>query len=485
MAIVIISAVLAALISVNWVYFKVLRIAKDKNLVDNPDARKLQKVPVPVMGGIAIFLGLISGVLTGSAVNGILGGSVTPLLPVICAMVLMLYIGALDDIEGLTPISRLVIEILAILGIIFGSGSCIDNFHGLWGIYQISWWIAVPLTVFAGVGILNAMNMIDGVNGLSSGLCIVCSSLFGTLFIIAGDTSNAVLAFTLAASLLPFMVHNVFGLRSRMFIGDAGTMVMGLLMTWFVICVLRNDTPIAAFAAEHNIGLVAVCLAILAVPVFDTLRVMSVRILHKKSPFHPDKTHLHHVFIRVGVSHFITAHTEILIDLIIVGAAVIAICLGASPDLQLYIVIAVAFVLVCGTYAFIRHHANHHTKFMHKLSHFSVKTHLGRKSWWQKITQFLDAPEGDVIEESEHNEHLARKFEHSDPTNFKQRDRSLIMDYIKGKAEVHVTDIKAFSGADRLRVEPILFEFEQEGLIVVVSRSEWGAPLIVCTPSEY
>ena len=108
-------------------------------------------------------------------------------------MATMLYIGTIDDIEGLSPLYRIIMEILAVLVLIYGSGMCIDNFNGLWGINQIPWAIAVPLTVFAGVGIINAINMIDGVNGLSSGICIDCSLYFGANFFHLGDIPNSVL----------------------------------------------------------------------------------------------------------------------------------------------------------------------------------------------------------------------------------------------------------------------------------------------------
>lgn len=286
-AITIVAAAIAAFIAVHWIYFKILCIAKDKNLVDNPDARKLQKTPIPVMGGIAVFFGVAFGIMAGYTAGGMLGVDYDIiLLPVLAAMVVMLYVGALDDIRGLSPLSRLVIESLTMVGLIYAGGGCIDTFHGLWGIGSFSWWIAVPLTIFVGVGIINAVNMIDGVNGLSSTLCLLSSGLYGIVFLKSGDVANATLAFSMAAALVPFMIHNIFGLRSRMFIGDAGTMVMGLLLTWFTISLLKSDSPITFYEDANNVNLIAFALAVLCVPVFDTLRVMTMRMVRKKSPFH-------------------------------------------------------------------------------------------------------------------------------------------------------------------------------------------------------
>lgn len=408
---------ITSLMAVSWIYFKVLKIAKEKNLVDNPDARKLQKSPIPVVGGIAVFFGVIFGLLAGVvmyyAFNQDITGSIsvfttTRLLPVVLAMSIMLYTGAVDDILGLSPKSRFVIEILVILGMVYSSGGCVDSFHGLWGIEDFSWYWGVPLTVLAGVGIINAINMVDGVNGLSSGLCMTCCLLFGFMFLSVGDITNAILAFIMVASLLPFFVHNVFGNTSRMFIGDAGTMVIGSLMIWFVISALRSDAYLQAFGSNYS--MVAMVLAILSVPVADTLRVMTMRILRGRSPFSPDKTHLHHAFVGIGISHSITALSEVLINFAVVGIWYISARLGAPLHCQLYTVVLVAAVLVWGTYGFLLHEKKSTSRKALWLRGFSPKTHFGSKEWWQRITYHLDAPEFDEVERKNLRERLERKF---------------------------------------------------------------------------
>lgn len=482
-AITIIVAALSALIAVNWVYFKILRIAKDKGLVDNPDARKLQKEPVPVMGGIAVFFGVAFGIMAGYTVGGMLGVDYEIiLLPILAALVVMLYVGALDDIRGLSPLSRLLIETLTMIGLIYAGGGCIDTFHGLWGIESFSWCFAVPLTIFVGVGIINAVNMIDGVNGLSSTLCVLSSGLYGMVFLQSGDVANATLAFSMTAALLPFMAHNIFGSRSRMFIGDAGTMVMGLLLTWFTICLLKSDSPIAFYDNAKNVNLIAFALAVLSVPVFDTLRVMTVRMLKKQSPFHPDKTHLHHIFINVGVSHFITTISEALIMIVVVAVWIISVMLGVSIDWQLYIVLLAAAIFVWGTYIILRYHANHHTKFLHWIVNFSVKTHLGRKEWWKYITARLDAPEDRLCEKDNKAEKRSIVVASGDPYDLMEYDRKKVLDFMKGRAEVMVYDIVENSGANSIFVNAILENEILLGTIRVIKRDANGAPTIVAIP---
>lgn len=409
--------VVVSLLAVRWVYFKILKIAKEKNLVDNPDARKLQKVPVPVVGGLAVFFGLLFGLLCGITMMNIFAGdigmlsgivSVNRLLSIVLGMSIMLYVGCMDDIMGLSPKARFLIEILVILGLIYSSGISVNSLHGLWGIDDIPSVVAVPLTIFAGVGIINAINMVDGVNGLSSGLCITCSMLFGLQFFCIGDYVNAVLAFSIASSLFLFFIHNVFGNQSRMFIGDAGTMVMGVLMTWFVMCSMHDAGR--GMILDYAYCPTAMVVAILSVPVADTLRVMTMRVFHGKSPFSPDKTHLHHAFVGIGVSHSITALSEILIDVIVVAIWYLSVRLGAPLHCQLYTVVLVAAILVWGTYAFLVHEQNSNSRIARWLRGFSPKTHLGSTEWWQRLTYRLDSPEFDEHERKNLRERLERKF---------------------------------------------------------------------------
>lgn len=377
-------------LSVNWIYFKILKIAKKKDIVDNIEHRKLQKEPVPVMGGIAVFFGWIAGIAIYLAWGHGTEGEMTSLAVLICSLVLMLYFGAMDDAMGLSPLLRAVMEMLVMLIIIKANGCYITHLGGLWGVQELSPWTGVPLTVVSGVGIINAINMIDGVNGLSSGMCIVCGCIFGTVFLLNGDQTNAVLAYGMAASLLPFLLHNVFGKTSKMFIGDAGTMVMGLLMTWFTISLLSKDPLDSQIPTNYN--MVAFALAVLSVPVFDTLRVMTVRMVNGRSPFSPDKGHLHHLYIAVGVSHLATALCEIASNVLIVGCWWITAKNGASADVQLYVVICAALLLVWGMYAFLFYHAKHNTAVRHWLERHGVSRHLGQTSWWLKIRNWLDAP---------------------------------------------------------------------------------------------
>ena len=315
------------------------------------------------------------------------------LAPVFMAMVVMLYVGWMDDILSISSRTRACIEVMVILGMCLSTNGCVDSLHGLWGVGQFSLFIAVPLTLIAGVGIINAINMIDGVNGLSSGLCMWMSFIFGFALLQSGDVADAVLAFCMTAALIPFWLHNVFGRSSKMFIGDSGTMVLGVLMAWFVIQILRHDTVIW-WTEIKEVSLVAFCLAVLAVPVADTIRVMIGRIRKGKSPFSPDKTHLHHIFINFGMSHAITTATIVGIDILIAVLWYFSYkVLGWSQEAQFYLVVFLGVVLVWGTYSVMWLIEKKNPALKEKMASASLAHTIEGREWWHVIQRWLDAPE--------------------------------------------------------------------------------------------
>lgn len=373
-----------ALLLVGWIHPRLVKIALLKNIVDNPDARKLQRTPVPVLGGVAVFFGVVIAIGCMSSVVDCSG------LPVvIMAMMAMLYTGTMDDILSLSPGLRFVIEIVVVLLLIFVGGYCIDDFHGLWNIGRFSYWYAVPLTVVAAVGIINAINLVDGVNGLSSGYCIMACLIFGTLFFVAGEAPMTILAAVSVGALIPFFLHNVFGKTSKMFIGDGGTLVMGVVMSVFVIVILQNGSRVAAYV-NPNVGLVPFTLAVLSVPVFDTLRVMSTRILKGTSPFRPDKTHLHHMFIDLGCSHVATTLAILGVNMFVVLCWWALEASGFSIAVQLYAVIAVSLLVTSGLYHFMQWHICRDTRFMRAMRRLGYKTHISRTGIFFWLQQVMD-----------------------------------------------------------------------------------------------
>lgn len=373
-----------AFIATLWVHPKVLKIAILKNLVDNPDERKLQRRPVPVMGGLAVFFGIVVGICSSQTVFFSPGVFV-----LISAMVIMLYVGTIDDILSLSPYTRFAVEIAVVAFIMLVNNNGINNFWDLWGINEISMWIAAPLTIFAAVGIINAVNLIDGVNGLSSGFCFMACVLFAIIFFISGNTVMMILATSAAGAIIPFFLHNVFGYNTRMFIGDGGTLVIGTMMSMFVINILRSGS-LSANLAANGVGLIPFTLAVLAVPVFDTLRVMSARILRGTSPFNPDKTHLHHLFLEIGFSHIGTTVSILSLNFLVIVAWFVAYKLGASVDVQLYVVLSLSVLITFVFYKFTEKRLKSNSKWLKFLQSIGHLLQIEKKGLWQYLQKFID-----------------------------------------------------------------------------------------------
>lgn len=380
----IIIPALLAFLGTLWIHPKVLKIAVMKDLVDNPSARKLQRRPVPNMGGAAVFFGIIIGLCSSQAM---FDSPKTFMLT--AAMLIMLYVGIMDDILNLTPTIRFAIEILIICWLMYVNGASLNCFHGLWGLGCIPEYISIPLTIFSCVGIINAINLIDGVNGLSSGFCFMASILFAIMFYRLGNTTMMIMAVSAAGAIVPFFLHNVFGHNTRMFIGDSGTLVMGTMMSMFVISLL-DQTPASFILAKKGLGLIPFELAVLAIPVFDTLRVMSTRIMHGKSPFHPDKTHLHHMFIDLGFSHTGTTISILSLNFAIIAAWFIAYKAGASIDLQLYIVLSLSFIFTFGLYNFSKKQLKKNGKALKVLQRIGKLVNIEKKGMWEVIQKGID-----------------------------------------------------------------------------------------------
>lgn len=373
-----------ALLGTLWVHPKVLKISIMKNLVDNPDARKLQRNPVPVMGGIAVFFGIVIGICSSQMMFN------SPnVFMLVAAMLIMLYTGTIDDIIDLSPTIRFIIEILVVLWMMYINKSSIDCFWGLWGVDTIPQWISYPLTIFASVGIINAINLIDGVNGLSSGFCFMASVMFAIIFYTTGNTVMTIIAASAAGAIIPFFFHNVFGYHTRMFIGDGGTLVMGMMMSMFTISILGQNSVCASYA-ESGLSLVAMTLAILAIPVFDTLRVMTSRIIRGTSPFHPDKTHLHHLFIELGFSHAGTTISILTINFLVVVLWFVSYKLGASIEVQLYIVIALSILTTFIFYTYANKKMKKQGKTLAFFRKIAKLLNFEKKGFWLSLQKMID-----------------------------------------------------------------------------------------------
>lgn len=387
---------IVALLTSAMVFPMALRFARKHDIVDNPNARKLQRVPVPVFGGIVVFLGVLAGwlVLMLFMKSEVLSWGLV-------AMTIMMAIGMWDDMRDLSATLRFVIEFALVGAFIAVTGVYIDDFHGLWGIHELTPWLAIPLSLVVGVGIINAVNLIDGVDGYSSGYGILACVCVAIAFWQVWNPVMVCLTVIVIGAIIPFFLHNVFGARSKMFIGDGGTLMLGTLMAVMIFCSLSSKFGLEALE-DKGMSLIAFTIAVACIPVFDTLRVMTMRILRGNSPFKPDKTHLHHLFIDMGFSHLGAALSILLINASVVLIWLLSWKLGASIDVQTYIVVALGFAVTFGFYKYMKNQQNggpvdeegypQGSKVWHIAQKVGDFTHREDKRFWRTMRDLMDGP---------------------------------------------------------------------------------------------
>lgn len=387
---------IVALLTSAIVFPVALRFARKHDIVDNPNARKLQRVPVPVFGGIVVFLGVLAGwlVLMLFMKSEVLSWGLV-------AMTIMMAIGMWDDMRDLSATLRFVIEFALVGAFIAVTGVYIDDFHGLWGIHELTPWLAIPLSLVVGVGIINAVNLIDGVDGYSSGYGILACVCVAIAFWQVWNPVMVCLTVIVIGAIIPFFLHNVFGARSKMFIGDGGTLMLGTLMAVMIFCSLSSKFGLEALE-DKGMSLIAFTIAVACIPVFDTLRVMTMRILRGNSPFKPDKTHLHHLFIDMGFSHLGAALSILLINASVVLIWLLSWKLGASIDVQTYIVVALGFAVTFGFYKYMKSQQNggpvdeegypQGSKVWHIAQKVGDFTHREDKRFWRTMRDLMDGP---------------------------------------------------------------------------------------------
>ena len=314
------------------------------------------------------------------------------------AMTVMLVLGVWDDMQNLSAILRFFVQFCIVGAYIALTGHYSHNCYGLFGIQEISPWVGIPISLVAGVGTINAINMIDGIDGYSSGYGILACSCFAVIFIIEKQTVWSSLAVIVTAALIPFFFHNVFGLKSKMFIGDGGTMMLGFLMTIFGLGALSMRRGLELEA--QGVGVIAMTLAILCIPIFDTLRVMTVRMLRGRSPFKPDKSHLHHLFIDMVFSHLGAALSILLMNMLVVFTWLLLYKKGASVEVQLYVVIVMGLAITVGFYKFMKAQQlcgpvdeegyPKGSRVWHAFQKMGEWSHREKGVLWQMMTKFVD-----------------------------------------------------------------------------------------------
>ena len=272
---------------------EIIQLAHRKKLYDIPDERKIHKAPIPRLGGLAMFMGLLVSLL--------LMAIITPqnaFQPYVISLLLIFFLGCQDDLLTMSPSKKFIGQLIAAAVLVFKGKLLITGMHGFLGLQEMNPIVSHIFTLFTIILVINAFNLIDGIDGLAGGIGLVTSIVFGIYFFINDDIAHALLAFTLAGSIAGFLVFNFH--PARIFMGDTGSMLLGLVNAILVIRFIEMAPAYGRFPLHAS---PAIGFGVLLIPLMDTLRVFSIRMLHRRSPFSPDRNHLHHILLDKGFSH--------------------------------------------------------------------------------------------------------------------------------------------------------------------------------------
>ena len=287
---------------------RILVISHKKRLYDVPDARKVHTMPVPRLGGLSFFPVILMSMFLvigfrlyfwDMDTSSLSFNMLYEYLFLFVGMTLLYLVGVCDDLVGVGYRYKFAVQIAAALLLVL-SGNWFDSFGGLFGIYSVPVWVGVPFTVFIVVYITNAINLIDGIDGLASGLCCIALSVLSVIFFLCGQYVYALLAICTLGILMPFWCYNVFGNANRghkLFMGDAGSLTLGYVISFLIIHMSVTNEVSPTLSNPYMV----IAFSTVLVPLLDVIRVVLHRLREHKNPFLPDKNHFHHKLLRTGM----------------------------------------------------------------------------------------------------------------------------------------------------------------------------------------
>jgi UDP-N-acetylmuramyl pentapeptide phosphotransferase/UDP-N-acetylglucosamine-1-phosphate transferase len=333
---------LSFLLSFVVVYFSIpsiVTVSQLKGLYDRPGHRKCHSHDIPNLGGISIFAGIVM-----SAALFINSANTNEFLLFIAGMTVLFFIGLKDDILVIDPNKKLWGEVIAILILVLLGDVRFTNLHGFMGVYELNEYAGIGLSVFVMVVIVNAFNLIDGIDGLASAIGIIISVTFGIWFYIVGYSHYAILSAAVAGSLIAFFRYNVFGGTNKIFMGDTGSLIIGFAIALLVV---RFNEINAVYQGAYSFrSAPAVSFGILIIPLFDTMRVFLIRILKGHSPFRADKNHLHHRLLLLGFTHIQTTTIIGLVNVIFILAVIAFQSVGIVSLMLINLSMAIILIII-------------------------------------------------------------------------------------------------------------------------------------------
>lgn len=315
----------------------IIKIAGLKEYIDAPDGeRKLQKTVVPTLGGIGIISAfIISYSVWGQAVT-------LESYPFFIAGLFVLFLtGIKDDLLVLSPAQKLIVQVATAILLVFGGGIVLTDFGGVFGFESVHWFIGAFFSVVILIAIINAYNLIDGIDGLAGGVGVIASGILGIWFWGANFLSLAVLSFSLSGALIGFLTFNMY--PAKIFMGDTGAMAIGFILGYLSLEFLTLNASLAEQAWHIPNGQIF-AVSILIIPIIDTLRVIIIRVVQGLNPFAADRNHIHHKLLDLGMSHHFAAFSLWIANILMIGIAYSL--MQFEINIQLFSILLLGFIIL-------------------------------------------------------------------------------------------------------------------------------------------
>ena len=270
---------------------RIISIVRIKNLMDKPNQRSSHKEKTPTMGGVAFFASLLSSLYFLQVYDSHKLG-----LSLVIGLLILFYVGVKDDLVGVSPRTKIIGQMLSFIFVMDSNELSITSLNGFLGFYELPLWISYFLGIFIIISIVNAYNLIDGINGSASMVGIMIFSIFSYIFYQTEDYYFVLLSISSIGCLTAFLRYNI-SKKNSIFMGDTGSLLIGFVIG---VCTLRFlNLPIErlSMANINYYNKFVLVFIILYIPFVDTMRVFLIRILKHRSPFFADRNHIHHIMI--------------------------------------------------------------------------------------------------------------------------------------------------------------------------------------------
>lgn len=330
-----------------YLYPVIINVSKLKGLMDDPDHRKMHVSKTPNLGGLGIFLAFSLSIIVFGILTNLVPTDLSKLLAIVGSSIILVFLGIKDDLTGMAPKKKLIGQLIAVLNVVVLTDIRILHFGGIFGISELPYFASILFSIFVFMLVINAFNLVDGIDGLAGSLSILGSITFGVLFSLKGNFLMSLVATIFVGSVLGFLKYNL-SRDKKIFMGDCGSLLTGFILAYQGIYFLNLNIELGTTNNFTNAPVIL--LAILSYPLFDLLRVFAIRIREGRSPFSADSNHIHHRLLRLGLSHKMATFTLVMANSLVIAFAFLTMHL----NIHLHLIASVLFGVCIYLFPFLK-----------------------------------------------------------------------------------------------------------------------------------